>query len=105
MKLVKALGITTLVVAVLGAGVWQFWGKDLAAQAEIGSAFAAKHVCSCLHIAERSMESCMSDFVQDIGQLTITDDGTTTTAKAPLGLATAHARFEPGLGCTAAAAP
>ena len=99
MKLVKALGIIVIILAVLAGGVWQFWGKGLAADAQIGSAFAAKHVCSCLHVAEQDMDFCLSDFVQDVGPLTITNDGNTTTAKAPLGLGSAKARYEPGVGC------
>ena len=99
MKLVKVLGIIALVLAVLAGGVWQFWGKDLAATAKIGAAYAAKHVCSCVHIGERSLESCKDDFVQPIGQLEITQDGTSILAKAPMGLGSAEATFEPGLGC------
>ena len=99
MKLVKALGIVVVVLAVLAGIVWQFWGKDLAKDAKIGTAFAAKHVCSCLHVAGHSMDFCLEDFVQDVGQLEITNDGNVTKASAPFGLGTAQAKFEPGLGC------
>jgi len=100
MKLVKALGIVVIVLAVLAGGVWQFWGKDLAEAAKIGAAFGAKQVCSCLHIAERGMESCRTDFVgDDFKDFTFADDGKVTTVKAPFGLGTAQAKFEPGLGC------
>ena len=100
MKLVEAVIIIIAVLAVSAAGIWHFWGRDLAATANIGAGLAAKHVCSCVHVDERPMESCLDDFVQDIDQLNITTDGNVTTAKAPMGLASASARYEPGLGCT-----
>jgi len=99
MKLVKVLGIVIVVLALIAAGAWQFGLKDLKKDAEVGTAFAAKHVCSCLHIAERSMDMCLQDFVQPVGQLDITNEGNVTTAKAPFGLGIAKAKYEPGLGC------
>jgi len=100
MKLVKALGIVALVLAVLAGGIWHFWGKDLAESAKIGAAFGAKHVCSCLHVAERTMESCQSDFVgDDFEAFSFEDDGSVTTVTAPYRLGSAEAKFEPGLGC------
>ena len=100
MKYVKVIGVVLLVLAVLAGIFWQVWGKGMKAQADIGAAFAAKHVCSCLHVAERSMESCANDFVDpNIRNFAFEDDGKTTTANAPYGLATASARHEPGLGC------
>jgi len=101
MKYVKVIGIVVIVLAALAAGGWQIWGKDIKTQAQMGAAFAAKHVCSCLHVAERSMDSCKTDFVaaDDFKDFTFEDDGMTTTVNAPLGLGEAKARFEPGLGC------
>ena len=100
MKYVKVLGIILILLAVLAGIFWQVWGKGFKAQANIGAAFAAKHVCSCLHIAEHSMEHCQNDFVgDDFDSFVFEDDGQFTTAKAPRGLAKATARFEPGLGC------
>lgn len=100
MKYVKVLAIILVVLAVLAGVAWQVWGKDIKAQAEIGAAFAAKHYCSCLHVAEHSTEFCQNDFVDpNIRDFAFEDDGTITTASAPMGLASASARFEPGLGC------
>ena len=100
MKYVKILAIILVVLAALAGIAWQVWGKDMKAQANIGTAFAAKHFCSCLHIAEHSKEYCQNDFVDPtIRDFTFEDDGTTSKATAPYGLATASARHEPGLGC------
>lgn len=101
MKYVKVIGIIVIVLAALAAGAWQIWGKDIKAQAEMGAAFGAKHVCSCLHIAERPMDICKKDFVaaEDFEGFTFEDDGSITTVAAPMGLGTAKARFQPGMGC------
>lgn len=99
MKYVKAIGITTLIVGAIIGGLWHSWGKGLAADAKIGAAFAAKHVCSCVHVAGRSLDSCLDDFVADVSQLTITHEDNIVTATAPLGLANVQAKFESGLGC------
>ena len=102
MKYVKAFGIVIVVVGLAAGVIWQFWGKDLKAQADIGAAFAAKHVCSCLHVAERTMESCSNDFV-DQTMTTVSRSkmigGTTHGHRAVRACASATARFEPGLGC------
>ena len=101
MKYVKAFGIVIIVVGLAAGVIWQFWGKDLKATADIGAAFAAKHVCSCLHVAERTMESCANDFVDPaMTSFTFENEGDRTTASVPYGIARATARFEPGLGCT-----
>lgn len=102
MKLVKVLGIIVLVLAMLAGAAWQIWGKNFAALAQMGSAVGAKHVCSCLHIAEQSMDYCLSDFVdaESMSSLEITNEGTIVTAKAPMGLGISKAKYEPGLGCS-----
>ena len=101
MKYVKVIGIVVIVLALLAAAAWHIWGKNLAETAKMGAAFGAKHVCSCVHVAEQPLEVCKQDFVaaEDFKDFTFEDDGTTITVTAPLGLGTAKARFEPGLGC------
>ncbi len=100
MKYVKVLAIILVSLAVLAGVAWQIWGKGIKAQAEIGAAFAAKHVCSCIHIAERTMDSCRNDFVgDDFKSFTFESGDEFVTANAPYGLGEARAKFEPGLGC------
>ena len=102
MKLVKVLLITLAVMLVLIVAGWQVWLKDQIAYAKVATAYGAKQVCSCLHVAERPMDSCMDDFTTDISAVSIADDGAITRASVLGGLVDAKARFEPGLGCTLA---
>lgn len=111
MKFVKALLILLAILALIGAGVWQFFLKERVALGNVGSAYAAKQICSCRFVSEREMESCKADFTPDIResleQLTIlesyidatgrTDQSITVSALG--GVISAKATFQPGLGC------
>jgi predicted negative regulator of RcsB-dependent stress response len=99
-KLVKALLVAVLVLGVAGGLVWQFWLKGQVAYAEVATAYGAKMVCSCLHVAERPMESCRQDFTADMSAVSFSDADGTTRAEVLGGLVRAEAKFEPGLGCT-----
>tara|TARA_R110000782_G_scaffold130410_1_gene222093 strand:- start:2771 stop:3085 length:315 start_codon:yes stop_codon:yes gene_type:complete len=100
MKVVKVLLITFGVMLVLIGVGWQVWLKDQVAFAKVATAYGAKQVCSCLHVAERDLDSCRGDFTTDISAVSIADDGAVTRASVLGGLVGAKARFEPGLGCT-----
>ncbi len=100
MKLVKVLLITLAVLLVIAGLGWQFWLKEQVAFAKVATAYGAKQVCSCLHVGERPMESCMDDFTVDISAVTVTDDGAVTTASVLGGVVKSEASYSPGLGCT-----
>ena len=100
MKFVKAILGVLIVLALVAAAVWHFYLKEQREFALVATAYSAKMICSCRFVAERSMNSCMTDFTEDISALTITENGTTITSKAPLGLSADTAAFESGLGCT-----
>jgi hypothetical protein len=86
------------VVAVLAAGAW--FGRDAAAFADIGTAYAAKQTCSCVFVSGRTLESCRADLPAAPGvDLKIAVSGDEVTASA-LGLFKASARFENGYGCS-----
>jgi len=107
MKYVKGLAALIILLGVGAALVWQFYLKDQAAFAKVATAYTAKMVCSCIFVAERELESCMTDFTEDITALDIEvkdhsgPSGQTRTviARAPFGLSRDTASFEPGLGC------
>ena len=80
MKLVKAFAIVLVVLGVAGGLAWQFFLKDQVAYAQIATAYGAKMACSCRHVAERPMESCLTDFTVDISQITF--DETADTVRA-----------------------
>ena len=100
MKLVKALVIIALVLGIGFGLFWQFWLKDQVAFAKVATAYGAKQVCSCLHVANRDMASCETDFTVDVSAISFADANNTTTASVLSGLVSAKARYEPGLGCT-----
>lgn len=100
MKVVKAIFIVFIGLALIAGAVWQFYLKEQREFALVATAYSAKMVCSCRFVAERSMDSCLTDFTEDISALTITENGNTITSIAPLGLSSDTAAFESGLGCT-----
>lgn len=101
MKIVKAIGIAVLVLAVIGGLVWQFWLKNQVEYAKIASAYGAKMVCSCRFVAERPMASCLTDFTADISMISFEETGTGIRASVLGGLVSAEARNTgPETGCT-----
>ena len=106
MNIGKAFLITLAALAVIGLAFWQFFLKDQVAFAEVAAAYVAKQTCSCRFVAEREMASCLTDFTQDVSQLDVSETTTdangtseqTVTASA-LGLISATAVHQPGLGC------
>jgi hypothetical protein len=90
-----------------GAAIWQFWLKGQVEFGQVASSFVAKQICSCLHVAGRSLDSCLQDFTADISVLTVyaTDAGpdapASVTAETMGGLIKAVATSEPSTGaCT-----
>ncbi|MEL7128006.1 MAG: hypothetical protein AAGK23_00525 [Pseudomonadota bacterium] len=102
MTFAKVFLILAITLAVIGGGLWQFFLKDQVAFADVATAYVAKQACSCRYIGERSLDSCLTDFTQDVSQLDVTETQTDTrrtiTASA-LGLVTASASYHDGLGC------
>jgi len=100
MKFVKGFLIVFVVLAIAGYVGWQFWGKKQIIAIQIGTAYTAKHVCSCRFVAKRDLSSCRGDFTLDISELAITENGLQITSTAPLSLSSSRAVFTPGLGCS-----
>ena len=104
-------GLIIVFVALIGAGVWQFWLKQQVAFAQVATAYGAKQVCSCRFVAERELQSCLVDFPADLSAVSFnvsssliaenrsarSDD--TVTASVLGGLIQSRARYEAGLGC------
>jgi hypothetical protein len=86
------------VVAILGAAGWI--GRDVYAEARIGTAYVAKQTCSCLFVAHRLMESCKTDYDSAaVKPLTWQTAADSVTVSALSGLVSAKAVFEDGFGC------
>ena len=52
--------LVVLAVLLTGFAIWKF--PSFKAQAELGSAYAARVGCSCRYVQGRSLDSCQSDF-------------------------------------------
>lgn len=78
--------------------VWKF--PSLKAQAELGSAYAARIGCSCRYVQGRTLESCQSDFEPGMEMVSISQDPDTKTitGSVPL-LASRSARYAGASGC------
>ena len=89
-----------LVLAVLltGFAIWKF--PSFKAQAELGSAYAARVGCSCRYVQGRSLESCQSDFEPGMEMVSLSEDPATktVTGSVPL-LASRSARYAGASGC------
>lgn len=78
--------------------MWKF--PALQAQAELGSAYAARVGCSCRYVQGRSLESCQSDFEPGMEMVSLAEDPATktVTGSVPL-LASRSARYAGASGC------
>ena len=78
--------------------VWKF--PSFKAQAELGSAYAARIGCSCRYVQGRSLESCQSDFEPGMEMVSVSEDpeAKTITGRVPL-LASRSARYAGTSGC------
>ena len=89
-----------ILIGVIFAGwlVWKF--PSFKAQAELGSAYAARVGCSCRYVQDRSLESCQSDFEPGMEMVSLSEDpdARTITGSVPL-LASRSARYAGASGC------
>lgn len=107
MKFAKLFLVGLAALALIGLVLSQTLLKDPIAFARVGTAYAAKQVCSCRFVSDREMASCKADFTQDLSQIKLTESYITATgrtdqsvtASAAFGLISATATYEPGLGC------
>jgi hypothetical protein len=68
-------------------------------EARIGAGFAAKQICSCLFVADREYDSCLTDLPPQLqgADFTFIDRSVIVNA---YGLAHARADLKPGYGCS-----
>ena len=90
-----ALVLLALLAALL---VWKF--PSMKAQAELGSAYAARIGCSCRYVQGRSLDSCQTDFEPGMEMVSVGEDPDTKTitGSVPL-LASRSAHYAGASGC------
>jgi len=78
--------------------IWKF--PAFQAQAELGSAYAARIGCSCRYVQGRSLESCRGDLEPGMEMVSLSEDPATRTitGSVPL-LASRSARHAGASGC------
>lgn len=85
-------------IVLIGAAAWA--GRDVYAEAHLGTTYVAKQTCSCLFIAHRSMESCRTDYAsKDVEPLSWETAADSVTVSALGGLIAAQSVYEDGFGC------
>jgi hypothetical protein len=94
----KLVLVAAAIVGALAIFAWKYFRVfDLML---IGTGYTAQQTCACLHVAGRSLESCMDD-LDPLARKTISirpsKDEVTATA---LGVVSATAHFEKGFGCS-----
>ncbi len=89
-----ATGITVGLVAL----AWRlFHVSDLAF---IGTGYTAEQTCACLHVAGRSLESCLTDLDPLARNLIVVHPGKDEVTATALGFVSATAQYEKGFGCS-----
>jgi hypothetical protein len=93
------IGFCVWLVLVIGAAAV----VELGDRNEVGGAYAAKEVCSCVHVGGRPLDACKADLAElpGLGWLKIeaTEDGTGVRAGLR-GFPPRVARAKPDRGCT-----
>ncbi len=92
------LGIAGALVLAAGAVVWSYRGEFAYARIAVG--YAAKQTCSCLHVSERTLDSCIGDFPEAArARVKVTSEGQSVHASVLFGAFRAEAVHEEGYGC------
>lgn len=85
----------------LGVG-GAYAAREPVAYATIATGYAAKETCSCLFVSGRTMDSCLSEFPEDVrGKFNVTASGHQVRASVLFGVIHADARYDEGFGCRA----
>ena len=90
--------VLLVLVAGLAGGAWA--GRDQVTYAHIATGYAAKQLCSCVHVSGRTLESCMADYPEDVRRnITIAAEGDQVRASVLFGAISSEAIFDGEYGC------
>ncbi len=92
--------IALAIVALLAAGgAWA--SRDQLTYAQIATGYAAKQLCSCLHVSGRALDDCLADYPEDARRnISIAAEGETVRASVLFGAIRSEATFDGAYGCT-----
>lgn len=91
-------GVLVVVLAALAGGAWA--ARDQVTYAHIATGYAAKQMCSCLHVSGRTLESCLADYPDDARRnITVAAEGNDVRASVLWGAIRSQATFDGEYGC------
>lgn len=92
------IGGAFILVALIAGGAYA--AREPVTYARVATSYAAKQLCSCLHVSGRTMDSCMAEFPQEgRSQFAITSTGNTVHASVMFNAIGAEAVYEESYGC------
>ncbi|HJS79362.1 MAG TPA: hypothetical protein VJ748_01960 [Vitreimonas sp.] len=92
------LMVLVVIVAAVAGGAWA--SRDQVTYAHIATGYAAKQVCSCLHVSGRTLDSCISDYPEDVRRnITVTSEADNVRASVLFGAIGSEATFDGEYGC------
>ena len=87
-----------VVVAAVAGGAWA--SRDPMTYAHIATGYAAKQLCSCLHVSGRTLDACVADYPEDARRnITVSAQGNNVRASVLFGAIRAEAVYDDEYGC------
>lgn len=92
------LVVLVVLIAGLAGGAWA--SRDQVTYAHIATGYAAKQLCSCVHVSGRTLDACMADYPEDVRRnITITSEEDQVRASVLFGAISSEAAFDGEYGC------
>ena len=90
--------VPIVLLAAVGGAAWA--SRDQVTYAHIATGYAAKQMCSCLHVSGRSMEACLADYPEEARRnISVAAEGNDVTASVLWGAIRSEATFDGEYGC------
>lgn len=90
--------VGAVVVAGVAGGAWA--SRDQATYAHIATGYAAKQLCSCMHVSGRTLEACVADYPEDARRnITVSAEGDDVRASVLFGAIRSEATYDGEYGC------
>lgn len=92
------IAVLAVLVVGLAGGAWA--SRDQVTYAHIATGYAAKQLCSCVHVSGRTLDACIADYPEDVrNNITITSQGNDVRASVLFGAISSEAAFDGEYGC------
>lgn len=87
------VGVLAVVLAVVIGGGWA--ARDQVAFAHIATGYAAKQLCSCVHVSGRDFDACVADYPDEAREnITVSMNGDSVNASVLFGAIRSEATFD-----------